>query len=148
MFFYFLGMFMSGRCNQVQYYCSNCHLNILTIGAVHAFKLEVQCWACSRTGSVLSLGEEEAQDPTPLVARPCRTHATPFAQRPRRARGHMYRRVGAKLVLSKPAPASTLLGVLLLRGTIVNRTYGTNKNLYVYSFSRTIFGPVYYGPPK
>ena len=37
--------------------------------------------------------------------------------------------------------------VLLLRGTIVNRTYGTHKNLYIYLFSLTIFGPVYYDPP-
>ena len=36
---------------------------------------------------------------------------------------------------------------LLLRGTIVNRTYGTHKNLYVSPFLLTIFGPVNYGPP-
>ena len=32
-------------------------------------------------------------------------------------------------------------------GGIVNRTYGTLKNLYIYLFFPTIFGPVYYGPP-
>ena len=37
--------------------------------------------------------------------------------------------------------------LLLLRGTIVNRTYGTHKNLYIHLFSPTIFGPIYYGPP-
>ena len=35
----------------------------------------------------------------------------------------------------------------LLRGTIVNRTYGTHKNLHVHLFLLTIFGPIYYGPP-
>ena len=36
--------------------------------------------------------------------------------------------------------------VRLLRGGIVNRTYGTDKNLYVYLFLQTIFGPIYYAP--
>ena len=35
----------------------------------------------------------------------------------------------------------------LLRGIMVNRTYGTHKNLYISLFSLTIFGPIYYGPP-
>ena len=35
----------------------------------------------------------------------------------------------------------------LLRGTIVNTTSGTHKNLYVKAFLLTIFGPVNYGPP-
>ena len=35
----------------------------------------------------------------------------------------------------------------LVRGTIVNRTYGTSKNLCSYLFLVTIGGPVYYGPP-
>ena len=35
----------------------------------------------------------------------------------------------------------------LLRGTIVNRTYGTHKNLYNSLFLLTKFGPIYYGPP-
>ena len=35
----------------------------------------------------------------------------------------------------------------LLRGTIVNRTYGTHKNQYISPFSPTIYGPIYYGPP-
>ena len=37
--------------------------------------------------------------------------------------------------------------LLLLRGIIVNRIYGTHKNLYIHLFSLTIFGPIYYGPP-
>ena len=37
--------------------------------------------------------------------------------------------------------------IILLRGAIVNRTYGILKNLYVYPFLLTIFGPVNYGPP-
>ena len=39
----------------------------------------------------------------------------------------------------------------LLRRTIVNRTYGTHKNLDIYLFLLTMFGPtgrsIYYGPP-
>ena len=35
----------------------------------------------------------------------------------------------------------------LLRGTIVNRTYGVHKKLHIYLFLLTIFGPIYYGPP-
>ena len=37
--------------------------------------------------------------------------------------------------------------VRLLRGTLVNRTYGTHKNLYIYLFLLTLLGPIYYGPP-
>ena len=36
---------------------------------------------------------------------------------------------------------------LLLRGTIVNRTYGIHKNLYIQHFLLTIVGPINYGPP-
>ena len=32
-------------------------------------------------------------------------------------------------------------------GAIVNRTYDTHKNLYIYLFLLTMFGPIYYGPP-
>ena len=35
---------------------------------------------------------------------------------------------------------------LLLRGTILNRTYGTHKNLYTYLFLPTISGTIYYAP--
>ena len=34
--------------------------------------------------------------------------------------------------------------MLILRGTIVNRTYGAHKKLYIYLFLLTIFGPIYY----
>ena len=34
---------------------------------------------------------------------------------------------------------------LPLQGTIVNRTYGTHKNLAISLFLLTIFGPIYYG---
>ena len=37
--------------------------------------------------------------------------------------------------------------LILLRGTTLNRTYGTHKNLYISLFLLTTFGPVYYGPP-
>ena len=37
---------------------------------------------------------------------------------------------------------------LLLRGAILNRTYGKHKNLYMLPFLRTKFGPIYYGPPE
>ena len=40
-------------------------------------------------------------------------------------------------------PTLTLLG-LLLRGAIVNRTYGTLTNLYMSLLLRTVFGPVFY----
>ena len=35
---------------------------------------------------------------------------------------------------------------LLLRGAIVNRTYGIDTNPYIYTFLQTIFGPINYGP--
>ena len=34
--------------------------------------------------------------------------------------------------------------IILLRGTRVNRTYGTRKNIYIYPCLPTIFGPIYY----
>ena len=39
------------------------------------------------------------------------------------------------------------LHVILLRGAIVNRTYGTLKNLYIPLFLVRRFGPIYYDPP-
>ena len=36
----------------------------------------------------------------------------------------------------------------LLRGTIINRTYGIHKNLYIHLVLLTIFGTIYYGPPQ
>ena len=36
---------------------------------------------------------------------------------------------------------------VLLRGTILNRTYGTHKTLYISLFLLKIFGSIYYGPP-
>ena len=33
-------------------------------------------------------------------------------------------------------------------GTILNRGYGTPKNLCISLFLPTIFGPIYYGPPQ
>ena len=43
--------------------------------------------------------------------------------------------------------ARKVLAALLLRGAIVNRAYGTHKNLYVHLFSLTIFGPIYSWSP-
>ena len=37
--------------------------------------------------------------------------------------------------------------LLILWGTIVNRTYGTHKNLFIYPLLLLTFGPVYFGPP-
>ena len=34
----------------------------------------------------------------------------------------------------------------LVRGTILNRTYGTDKNQLISIFFLTTFGPIYYGP--
>ena len=36
----------------------------------------------------------------------------------------------------------------VLRGTIVNRTYGTHKNRYISLFLLTIVGIINYGPPQ
>ena len=38
--------------------------------------------------------------------------------------------------------------IFLLRGTILNRTYGTHKNLYISLFLLSMFGSIYYGPPQ
>ena len=40
-----------------------------------------------------------------------------------------------------------LTAVVVLRGTIVNRTYGKHKNLYIQPFLPTKFGPINHGPP-
>ena len=45
-----------------------------------------------------------------------------------------------------PRNSSTALPTLRLRGTIVNRTYGTHKNLYIFLFLLKTFGAIYYGP--
>ena len=37
--------------------------------------------------------------------------------------------------------------IVLFRGGIVNRIYGTHKNLSIYLFLLEVFGPIYYGPP-
>ena len=38
--------------------------------------------------------------------------------------------------------------ILILRGpTILNRTYGVDKKLYISIFLPTLFGPIYYGLP-
>ena len=50
------------------------------------------------------------------------------------------------------APSQTAVEELstlkLSRGTIVNSTYGTHNHIYMYLFLLTIFGLIYYGPPK
>ena len=40
-----------------------------------------------------------------------------------------------------------VFGSVLLRGTVLNRTYGTHKNLYISRFLLTTFDPIYYGSP-
>ena len=45
------------------------------------------------------------------------------------------------------AATGTMNNRPLLRGAIVNRTYGTHKKLYISVFLQLIFGPIYYGPP-
>ena len=44
-------------------------------------------------------------------------------------------------------PSSQVSCLLLLLGTIVNRTYRTHKNLYIQPFLLTIFGPINQAPP-
>ena len=38
--------------------------------------------------------------------------------------------------------------IVLLRATILNRTYGTHKNLHIPLFLPILFGPIYYGPSQ
>ena len=52
--------------------------------------------------------------------------------------------LGAALGVNFTPPA---LWRKLLRGGMVNRTYGTHKNLYISFFLPTVFGPINYGPP-
>ena len=42
---------------------------------------------------------------------------------------------------------ATILLIFVLRETIVNRTYGEHRNLYISQHLLTKFGPIYYGPP-
>ena len=44
-------------------------------------------------------------------------------------------------------PSQRMTPALLLRGTILDKTYGTDKNLYILLFYYQKFGPIYYGPP-
>ena len=44
-------------------------------------------------------------------------------------------------------PTSRAGKVALLRGAIVNRTYGTHKNLSISLFLQTVYGPVYSRSP-
>ena len=46
-----------------------------------------------------------------------------------------------------PGTTSTNQPELLLRGAIVNRTYGIHKNLYITIFTNN-FGPINYDPPQ
>ena len=49
-----------------------------------------------------------------------------------------------------PRTIAALLRRNILRGTVLNRTYGTHKNLpgiYIYLLFVAVCGPIYYGPP-
>ena len=48
---------------------------------------------------------------------------------------------------SLSCPPTPSYRVPLLRGAIVNRTYGAHKKLYFCLYLLTVFGPIYYGPP-
>ena len=51
-------------------------------------------------------------------------------------------------VKQSPPPLFFLLFTcFLLRGTVLSRTYGTHKHLYISLFFLSIFGHVYYCPP-
>ena len=54
---------------------------------------------------------------------------------------------GALLELIPSKISKTLGTKLLLRGTILNRTYGAYKNLYISLFLLVLLGPIYYVPP-
>ena len=58
------------------------------------------------------------------------------------------RAVPSYYMLELPAWDPYNLCMILLRGTIVNRTYGTHKHLHIFLFLLTIFDPIYYGPPQ
>ena len=47
----------------------------------------------------------------------------------------------------QPVTQTSVKKKVLLRGIIVNRTYGTHKHLYVSRFLLNKIGPIYYAPP-
>ena len=51
-------------------------------------------------------------------------------------------------IAGSPPPSSPRSVFLLLRGTILKKTYGTHKSLHISIFFPTIFGPIYYAPPR
>ena len=54
--------------------------------------------------------------------------------------------VASALAIKEAVFCSNML-TELLRGDIVNGTYGAHKHLYIKPFLLTIFGPITYGPP-
>ena len=65
-----------------------------------------------------------------------------------RAAAATWRVLGASVCLLFPSALDlTLFIYVAFTGTIVNRTYGTHKNLYISPFLLPILGPIYYGPP-
>ena len=60
----------------------------------------------------------------------------------------LFLRGGECTTLIRPKTRFGIKSILLLRGTIVSRTYGTHQNLPISLFLQTKFGPIYYGPPK
>ena len=70
--------------------------------------------------------------PMAIRLRPCMVMSTP----------HHHPLVRGKSAPSSPQGVCCL--ITLVRGAVVNRTYGTHKNLYISLFLRATFGHIYY----
>ena len=77
------------------------------------------------------------------ASRICQLQVTEFATRllPNNVRKKIWKHTRREIFV----PFRIYLFVLI-RGTILNRTYGTHKNQYISLFLPTIFGPIYCGP--
>ena len=57
-------------------------------------------------------------------------------------------REAISIALTKQVTRRATPNRLLFRGGVLNRTYGTHKNLYISLFILPLFGPLYYGPTQ
>ena len=81
-------------------------------------------------------------DPRWLIDNP--TFASSGINRPRVFNINIHRQLRRIVPICRCLPWG--VKAALLRGTISNRTYGTHKNMHIYLFLPTTFGPIYYGP--
>ena len=54
----------------------------------------------------------------------------------------------ASTALASREVGACVCSMFLFRGNIVNRTYGTHKNLYIFLYLLPMFGPVNYVVPR